>query len=119
MRKSRFLIVAAFAAGIFIGGLIGPRSALAQFIQWNRDEVVPIVTVEWSVAGYIAKGTSAVQGTWPRAKVMPLVLVKSNNLGGFVPADGGNQIGNTWQRDEVRPFILLKPNMYGGFVPAN
>jgi len=113
-----FIALIAASFGLLIGVTMNPVTVLAQFIQWNRDDVVPVVFVEPSIAGYVARGASALQGTWTRDKVVPLIQVKPGAVGGFVPVSG-SQIGNTWSKDQVRPFVIVRPNTFGAFEPAN
>lgn len=102
--------------GIAIGVLARPDSVLAQFIQWNRDEVVAILPVEPSLGHFVAKGGSVLQGQWDRGKVVPIIQVKPY-LGGFVPVEG-QLPGLSWAKSEVKPFALVKPGPVGGFVPV-
>lgn len=117
-RPDRFKLWIGLLVGILIGTLLRPDSALAQFINWSRDEVVPIVIVEPSLGSFIVKGGSVLNGQWSKSQVVPLVMVKPF-LGGFVPADGSPATGNTWRKDDVRPYVIVKPGLVSGFVPAN
>lgn len=113
--KSTALLCLAF--GFLAGLVVNPKPVFAQFIQWTRDDVVPVVLVEPSLGRFIARGTTAVAGTWSRDKVVPLLLVQSNNLGSFVAAGAG--YGPTWEKDDIKAFIFVKPTPLGQFVPAN
>ena len=121
MHRRAWLIFLSLIVGIVVGLAINPTYALAQFLQWDRQDVVPVIFVQPSTAGFIPQGGNALGPTWNKDKVVPLILVRSNNLGGFIPANGGygSMIGNTWQKDDVRPFIIVKPGPVGGFIPAN
>lgn len=100
--------------GFAVGLAVDHHSAMAQSSGWGKDEVIPVVFVEYSYGGFVPVSSHSA-ARWNKEQVVPMCSVKPS-YGRFVPTD--SSYGQGWERSEVKPYVLVK-DAYGHFIPAN
>ena len=83
-------------------------------LSWRRSEVIPVVLVKPGIGGFEPVDGSSIGNIWSKSDVKAVLLVKAG-IGGFEPREG-TSIGNYWNKDGVIPVMLVEPST-GGFVP--